>query len=521
MSIKENILNYTPRIERFAFLIVFLGVAFFYLQLTSPNWIITPDSTDYVEGARSLAQLKGYINAQGQPLTFYPPGTSFVYAPAALIQQEGYYFFNLLTKLLLIGYYLFSALIIQRKFNAWAGLMAFLFLSFSIITFYESIQILSDVVFAFVFLLTLYLFPPRRLEHMTLRSAMGLGCLVALCFLVRTPGVFVFVGYFLYIICCIPKNKIRNLCWISAIFLAVFLLMALRSAAIGNEYSYLKLMLAKQFWVLDSGTINMSDWIDRIISNSKAYVTFLAVFFSNQYRPTLSGSHQIILLGGLTAWGMLRGFWDKEARLYIFMLISYIPIIILGQGRGQLRYIIPILPLALLFATDGFMSLLHRVESKIIRSFVVVVFAALLIISPYWQRGYSSWKGLNKTLHKERKADILYLGHEKFQDLVLKYGVNLSNKDVIATMHANIVRYFVPQGTKVVNCSLTVDVDKSYQAMRGQNVTYLYIDKRVPTIWPYVEPVIAKYSRDFSLIEGDQDVAFYRTAWSSIDQKGM
>ena len=77
------------------------GVALFYLGLNSGTWLISPDSTDYVEGARSLAALVGYVDAAGVPLTFFPPGTSMLYAVAALLPAADYVYFNLLTNCLL------------------------------------------------------------------------------------------------------------------------------------------------------------------------------------------------------------------------------------------------------------------------------------------------------------------------------------------------------------------------------------------------------------------------------------
>src|SRR5262245_8472942 len=130
---------------RCVFLIALLVVAWFYLRLNNGIWAISPDSTTYVEGARSLAKFEGYAAWNGTPVTFFPPGTSLAYALAALVPHNDYFFFNLLTKFLLLGYLIFTYLILEKRHPWVFALFGFLILSLSNLCISESTRILSDI----------------------------------------------------------------------------------------------------------------------------------------------------------------------------------------------------------------------------------------------------------------------------------------------------------------------------------------------------------------------------------------
>jgi hypothetical protein len=75
--------------------------AVIHLCAVSQYWEITPDSTGYVNAARSLASGQGY-RTDGRRVALFPPGTSLLLAVPLLFSKSTYFGMNRMTTLFAI-----------------------------------------------------------------------------------------------------------------------------------------------------------------------------------------------------------------------------------------------------------------------------------------------------------------------------------------------------------------------------------------------------------------------------------
>jgi hypothetical protein len=103
----------------------------------------------------------------------------------------------------------------------------------------------------------------------------------------------------------------------------------------------------------------------------------------------------------------------------------------------------------------------------------------------------------------------LYRGHEPFVELVERERSRLTPADSVATMHANILRYFLPAGTRVWSYRLTEDPAVLYGELIAGGATVLYCDRAAEN-WRYLAPVIRTYPERFRLEAENRAAAIYR-----------
>lgn len=101
-----------------------------------------------------MASLRGYVDAQGAAITFFPPGASALYVLAALVPSEDYRYFNLLSKLTVLAFIGLSFLVVRRSAGAPVALLVALFLALSQSVIHASTRILSDPLFGALLVLT-------------------------------------------------------------------------------------------------------------------------------------------------------------------------------------------------------------------------------------------------------------------------------------------------------------------------------------------------------------------------------
>jgi len=483
-----------------------IAVCLFYLDLTNSTWIISPDSVDYVEGAISLAKLHGYADYRGKALTFFPPGTSFVYSFAALISRDDYVNFNLLTKLLMIGYLLFGYRLVSRRYGSVCGLIVFLFLSFSIISLQQSVRILSDVLFSFLFIVTLFFFPPEKLEKASRSQLLLLGCLITFCYFVRAHGLYVLCGYALYISCFVRSGKAKALATISIVFLIGASLLWVRNQRYPSEWSYAKLHSLKGLWEKDSGKAGLSDWRDRVVARSGATLLIVCNSFSNEKTISWRG----VLLMMVAVAGIIFGARDK----YFLFLLSFLPFYFAGlliTDQQEPRYLLSVAPLLFFCAFKGFSWLYRLLPRNIPQLLPATVLALLLVLNPYWKIGFAYSQYL-KDAFRLSETNICYLGHEGFQKLVEENNPYLGKGDIVTTNHPKILRYLVPSYVGLKYFVITKDVKKIHDGFLSQKVTYVYVDNQSGS-FRHIQEAVDAYRNEFLLVSRNNQGGIYKAAF--------
>ncbi|HQX81507.1 MAG TPA: hypothetical protein PKW63_07100 [Vicinamibacterales bacterium] len=479
------------------------GVALFYLGLNSGTWLISPDSTDYVEGARSLAALVGYVDAAGVPLTFFPPGTSMLYAVAALLPAADYVYFNLLTKLLVVTFVGLSFAVVRRSAGTAPALLVVLFLVLSQTLTSESTQILSDLAFGAALMLTVFLFPENRIHNLSPRAALGLGLMAAACYAFRTVGMSVFLAYVAAIALRAQHRRVRTIGLVSLVFMAVVVPLALRAAP--GEHSYFRMMFWREQWVSDSGIADLSDWWTHASVNLRQTLFDIHFVLTNDWDVGLSG----VATGGLMVLGVVTAILNGRV-LYVSLLFFYVlALVVMGSVP---RYILPVIALLAMVAIDGGRWAMNWPQARWASRGLLLGLLAVVCVSPYWWNGYLHARALRAELNRFQGAAVAYPGHGEFLDLVRRHSHELTPADVVATMHPNVLRYFLPDDVTLWVMPSTVDPEKAYQAIIDRSVTYLYCDKTVTTIWSRIAPMIERHASGLTLVAENASAVIYRVA---------
>ncbi len=493
--------------ENALFFVLFSGIVIFYVQLLTGLWLITPDSADYLEGARSIAQGKGYVDAQGRFLSFFPPGTSLIYSLAAFFPRDDYYLFNALTLAFALGFFFVSYFFIKQRYGFLLALVSLFFLTFSVIVINQSVFVLSDFLFSFFFMLTVYLFPAEKLEGLKIQQVLGLGILTVVCYYIRTAGLFIFCCYFFYLLFFTNKHRVRTLSIYSLIFLASFFLLRIRNSKAETPFSYFDLLFLKKAWFADSGTAGISDLAERTGNNLIRIFGDFNFLFSNQSAVNISG----ILLVGLMTAGVILNLRDKRLRLYLLFAAFHFMQLSIAIEDFSIRHMIPLIPVSLIFVFEGLnrLFILIRIPPKNIS--LAVIFTVTLCLNKYPLHGYSNAQTIRKNISRSVPNRILYFGYKDFHELIQANNVNVKKGDMIVTRHKKIVKYFVPEVAKVGNFMLTVDEDKLYADLIKKKANYLYIDKRPNFLFSSVMGVINKHKSYFVLVSENKNAAIYKT----------
>src|SRR5262249_12166577 len=140
---------------------------------------------------------------------------------------------------------------------------------------------LSDIPFSVMFMLTLWLFPEEELDAMSPRGALALGGMIAGCYLIRTAGLFVLLGYAMCIAVRAQRHPARTIGIVTSVVAIVAGVLWLRAKAAGAPYSYLQLLFLRDAWVADSGWPSLADWYARSVKNGTATLRAIYRAFAN------------------------------------------------------------------------------------------------------------------------------------------------------------------------------------------------------------------------------------------------
>src|SRR6185295_568150 len=97
--------------------------------------------------------------------------------------------------LLAAAFVIVSYVLIRQQRGLAAAAIAALSIALSPVLLQESVRLLSDIPFAVLVALLLWLYPGDRLDDLNPRSLMWLGVLLAGAYLVRTIGLAIWLGY--------------------------------------------------------------------------------------------------------------------------------------------------------------------------------------------------------------------------------------------------------------------------------------------------------------------------------------
>ncbi|MFH1225444.1 MAG: glycosyltransferase family 39 protein [Candidatus Diapherotrites archaeon] len=351
-------------------LIALAAIAAIFYSLALDGFIEGGDSTKYAVGALALAQGKGYADISvpvPAPFTYYPPLTSLLMAPFAFF---GYNALALKIPALLASALsvIVAGMLFRRFFGPRLSLMLAAVFAFCLPVLWYSHKALSDAPFVLLSLLAVFF----ATEHVRLNSRLSaalavvftaLSCLTRVAGLALIPALPIFLS-----LRGRPKAGI-------AFSLAALLLISpwLIYPAFfpeSGEPSYLGLMFAKNIEEYSSGYASGTLSVQEVAARSVSFASFyLFSSIPETVFPPLGAARWVfganplaalpiaaagIAVFAVFAAGMLSARRESGfARIYLLIYLAALFIYPYIDTSAVNRFLLPVLPLLLLFFADG------------------------------------------------------------------------------------------------------------------------------------------------------------------------
>lgn len=497
-----------PRWVVVAMLITVAGLSIPYVLAISPYWNITPDSADYVGGAKSLAAGEGYT-LLGRPIFLQPPVTSLMYASALWLFPEGYLSLRIVTIV-----FLFLALagfffVARRDLEPLPSLAVIVLSLASVSLLRESTQTLSEIFYLFFSIVALVLAAASWARADGWGPAVTLGLALLLAAMTRIVGLILPVVVLAWHGIRLLRHEERfrpRLAAAAAAALAVTVLWDLRSLY-GAGYSHFKLMMQREPWVDEAGYVSPFDLVVRLFVHISE-LGQIGWILSNGGVPGFpQASAALALLGAVSFLGGLavsvfRGLTPTNLYVlaYLFVSLTYYP-------EVMPRFFTPIIPFLFHYAVVGLVELGHGVRHPRTRG---VARAALAL----WGVAYAL-AGLPAA-----RAEIREQHQAPFGDYPIKYSWNYdaerlalwlrdqSDRDTRYVSPFPDVYDFITE-RRSLPIPLTRDREVFLARLEEAKIRYVLVSLKENLVREFLLPVIAHYPERFVLIRAEAQARLY------------
>ena len=325
------------------------------------------DSATYVLLAESvLEQGDGYALSiePGPPAahTHYPPGYPVLLAPAVALFGRNFVALKLLSVLFTAATVLVFCLYIRRRHESvpWFCLALPFAVSPGLIDY--SRWMLSEAPFVLFTLLALWQLREDG-EHERIGWPFVLGLLASIaCFYVRSIGALLLVGASLSYL---TRREWRRFLIYGAVGSGLTIPWLVRNQfAAGSASPYFEQFRQVSVYMPEAGYLDLAGFADRFLTNVWLYA-------SREMPRALVGSdspwaaHALVaaaslILCGLALVGLVRAFRRPAAAEFYFVLYC-LAVLLFQESVNDVRYLLPILPLILIYGMDAAASIARRV----------------------------------------------------------------------------------------------------------------------------------------------------------------
>ncbi|MEO0161785.1 MAG: glycosyltransferase family 39 protein [candidate division WOR-3 bacterium] len=349
------------------------------LLLFDPKLFTGGDNAVYIHLAEAIVTGKGYKNIYlpDEPShTQYPPGFPLLLAVPFIIFGKNILLFKILIFLSGMGALAFFYLLSRKIFPENFTILISLYLSVPIFIIYNH-WILSEIPFLFFSLGALYFLLKFCIRKHFLNFWLA-SSFAIYAFFIRTAGISLILGFLLYLIL---KKEYKYSIIFLALFLLFFIPWEVRNAGIPDNTGYLRQLLAKNPYQMELGTINFSDFILRLTGNLIFY-TF--TILPQTLLPVLNSRIITNICGLIFLLFLIIGFGKRLKNFTIFEIYF-----ILGSGVllawpqvwSSDRFLLPILPVLLIYLYTGFVWLQEKLKLKY---FLWVITGLMIILNVIW-----------------------------------------------------------------------------------------------------------------------------------------
>ncbi len=366
---------------------------FLCIALFEPKLHTGGDSSSYVLLAESVARLgDGYAQSlePGPPQAHvqYPPGYPLLLAPLTMIAGRNFVALKMLSVLLTVASVLVFALYARKR--AGPGLWIFLAAAFAVnpLVVDYSRWILSEAPFLFFTILALYLIHDDEGKEMG--RSFWLGLLGVLwCYYVRSVGIMLVGGAS---IAYLVRREWRKFFVHAAVSTAVILPWMIRNQLRqGTVTPYLDQFLLRSVYEPEAGYLNISGMVTRFFTN-------VQIYSAREFPRALVGSDSAwagggflkilaVVLCGFLVVGLVQIMRKRMEAAEAYFLLSCLAIFLFEEVVSDVRYLLPLIPLALIYIAEGISVAARFVRVKSASRVPAVAMVLLMVIGLSAQAG--------------------------------------------------------------------------------------------------------------------------------------
>ncbi len=348
------------RSQRFLLLFLFIYIILSIL-LFDPKLFTGGDNAVYIILAESIARGRGYNNIHlpdESPHTKYPFGFPLMLSLLLLLFGSEVIVFKLLVLATGVGSCYFMYRIGQLLFKEKINLIMPFYLSLPIFIIY-GVQILSETPFLCFSLGALYFFMRARADR---ESFYYLSLIFATyAFFIRTAGITLIIGMMGFLLL---KKQYKYSVIFILLFIAVSVPWQIRNSNIPSDASYIDLLLAKEPLQIELGRVNLFDILSRLWEN---FIFYSFTILPKTLLPILHSSVSLSIAGLIFSGIMLIGFLkriEKWSAIELYFVLSMVILLAWPRRWSSERFLLPILPLLIVYLFFGIRWLSDRVNFK-------------------------------------------------------------------------------------------------------------------------------------------------------------
>ena len=493
------------------FYLLIICVSYFstYPETYDEKIFLGGDNAAYYLLGKAIADGEGYVNAHlvnGTEANHFPPGYSYVIGQVLKITDgdiqtikhlNGFFF---LCVLLLIFF-------IARKLsqNDHLAFATSLFILFNMHYLMYSSIVMSEMIFAFFSLLTIFAFLARKEEVQFYKSPWFYLAIISMIFAIyiRTQGV-VFLGvWILWGI--LKKNWMPMIIGVSIVVLAL-LPWQMRSSRLGGS-GYQKQLMMVNPYNKSLGEVDFSGFLTRMGNNATRYLgkeipsSITPRFYVNYKKdatgvvpgPTVGG----YLLGSLYLALIIFGAWRlKKWRWFLlFYLGGNLAVFLCWPDVWfGVRFMFPVIPLVSFLIFYGLFELVNilvQKRSKNQKQLIPAAALLLLLLCTLHIEPYTKYKN---------KANNPYpLNWRNYMDLSKWAKEGLPEGSVVACRKPHL--FAIESDKKVSSFKYTAELDTVLAGLIDKGVTHVVVESiGFTATFKYLYPTVQKYRDKFRMI---------------------
>ena len=268
-----------------------------------------------------------------------------------------------------------------------------------------------------------------------------------------------------------------------------------------SNNSYLTSLFSKNPYRIEEGSIDLSDWSQRVLDNIQRYLTHeipygVISFGTPEYKNEASLSQWVLgfLIVSFLAYGLIQ---SKKFRLFFacYFVCTFGILLNWPSLWTGTRFLFQLIPFILLFALVGFYHSISYIMKTIHYKKVLQYGSILVLVTGI---GKVSMQQV-KELHNVSKKGIYPVNFSEYFQIAAWCNQNLDSDQVIAVRKPNL--FYLYSGRFVSGYLRTLNKEELITKLKDDKVTYVILDQLgYSSTLRNLYPAIKKYPYKFKQI---------------------